>query len=124
MGIKLLEDNGFDEKSRKYRACKTTLYYIYIENGFNLDLIEHEYLDIGEEAHFQLRWGDAELGEKMYLEMEKKGQMTPHRRAARAKIKGDMEELKQALIEFERIGNIFYSNGVKKELISERVEVE
>ncbi|MCQ6307142.1 AimR family lysis-lysogeny pheromone receptor [Bacillus cereus] len=124
MGIKVLEDNGFDKTSRKYRACKTTLYYIYIENGFNLDLIEHEYLDIGEEAHFQLRWGDAELGEKMYLEMEKKGRMTPHRRAARAKIKGDMEELKQALIEFERIGNIFYSNGVKKELISERVEVE
>ncbi|HDT6575743.1 AimR family lysis-lysogeny pheromone receptor [Bacillus cereus] len=120
-GLDIIAANGIDRYSRKYKAFHTTLAHIYLDNSFNLEKINHQYLDVGEEAHLQLKFGDAQIGEKMYLEMEKTGKLSPHRRFSRAKVKGDMKELKRVLVEFERIGNIFYANGVKNILITEEV---
>ncbi|MFZ7804920.1 AimR family lysis-lysogeny pheromone receptor [Bacillus thuringiensis] len=119
--IKVLEEDGFGKQFR-YIETKTTLAYIYIENSFNLHLIEHEYLDIGEEAHFQLKFGDSELGERMYAEMEKKGELTSYRRASRAKVKNDRLELKAAMEDFEREGNRFFAYGIKKILLKDGVK--
>ncbi|MCQ6307302.1 AimR family lysis-lysogeny pheromone receptor [Bacillus cereus] len=123
MSIEILEENHIDKTSKKYKAFKTTLAHLYIDNAFNLEKIDHEYVDIGEEGHFQLKFGDAELGEKLYAKMEKKG-LSPHKRASRAKVKGNIEELKRALLEFEKIGNLFYANGIKRVLIKEEVKVD
>ena len=73
---------------------------------------------MGERAHYQLKFGDAELGEKLYSEMK----MTPHRKASRAKVKGDIIALKEALVDFERTGNLFYANGIKREILKDEVE--
>ncbi|MES1054183.1 hypothetical protein FOA24_36145 [Bacillus thuringiensis] len=98
------------------------LAHIYIENSFNLHLIEREYLDIGEEAHFQLKFGDSKLGERMYVEMEKKGELTSYRRASRAKVKNDRIELKAAMEDFEREGNLFFAYGIKRILLKDGVK--
>lgn len=116
--IEVLEENKVDKKSKKYGSFKTTLGHIYIDNAFNIEKIDHEYLDVGEEAHYQLKFGDAELGEKLYSEMK----MTPHRKASRAKVKGDIIALKEILLEFERSGNLFYANGIKREILKDEVE--
>ncbi|PYE97440.1 AimR family lysis-lysogeny pheromone receptor [Bacillus sp. 196mf] len=120
--IEVLEENKISKQSKKYRAFKTTLAHVYIDNGFNLNKIEHEYLHIGEEAHFQLKFGDEELGEKLYVELERKG-LTPHQKASRAKVKGDIMGLKEALVDFGRTGNLFYANGIKRELLKDEVEL-
>lgn len=120
--IEILEENNFDKKSKKYVAFKTTLGHIYIDNAFNIEKIDRSYLDEGEEAHFQLKFGDAELGEKLYKEMEKKG-LSPHRKASLAKVKGDILGLKEALLDFERTGNLFYANGIKRLLLKDEVTV-
>ncbi|MEW9575819.1 AimR family lysis-lysogeny pheromone receptor [Bacillus toyonensis] len=116
--IEVLEKNKIDKKSKKYVAFKTTLGHIYIDNAFNIEKIEHEYLDVGEEAHYQLKFGDAELGEKLYSEMK----MTPHRKASYAKVKGDILALKEVLLAFERSGNLFYANGIKREILKDEVK--
>ncbi|MDO8159141.1 hypothetical protein FKQ51_17605 [Bacillus toyonensis] len=116
--IEILEENKIDKKSKKYVSFKTTLGHIYIDNAFNIEKIEHDFLDVGEEAHYQLKFGDAELGEKLYSEMK----MTPHRKASRAKVKGDILALKEVLLEFERSGNLFYANGIKREILKDEVE--
>lgn len=120
--IEILEENKIDKKSKKYLAFKTTLGHVYIDNGFNIEKLAHEYLDVGEEAHYQLKFGDASLGEKLYIEMEKKG-LSPHKKASRSKVKGDILGLKEALLDFERTGNIFYANGIKQLLLKDEVNV-
>lgn len=116
--IEVLEENKIDKKSKKYGSFKTTLGHIYIDNAFHIERIEHDYLDVGEKAHYQLKFGDAELGEKLYSEMK----MTPHRKASRAKVKGDIIALKEVLVDFERTGNLFYANGIKREILKDEVE--
>ncbi|PFQ42815.1 hypothetical protein COK05_24510 [Bacillus cereus] len=116
--IEVLEENKIDKNSKKYGSFKTTLGHIYIDNAFHIEKIEHNFLDVGEEAYYQLKFGDAELGEKLYSKME----MTPHRKASHAKVKGDILALKEALVDFERTGNLFYANGIKREILKDEVE--
>ncbi|PER27231.1 hypothetical protein CN485_20270 [Bacillus cereus] len=116
--IEVLEENKIDKNSKKYGSFKTTLGHIYIDNAFHIEKIEHNYLNVGEEAYYQLKFGDAVLGEKLYSEME----MTPHRKASRAKVKGDIIALKEALVDFERTGNLFYANGIKREILKDEVK--
>ena len=39
-------------ESRKYKAFNTTLNYLYIEFGFNLDKINFDYIDVSELGYY------------------------------------------------------------------------
>lgn len=120
--LNLLEKINVPRKSQKYFAFKTTLAHLYIENNFNIQNIDFNYIHEGEEAHFECLYRDREKGITMYKELERKG-FSAHQLYSYSKVIGDIEGLKKALIHFERSGNLFYAKGVKKVLMKSEVNL-
>ena len=50
--INYLDKHGVSRESRKYKAFNTTLNYLYIEFGFNLDKINFDYIDVSELGYY------------------------------------------------------------------------
>ncbi|WP_222127688.1 hypothetical protein, partial [Bacillus thuringiensis] len=115
---------AFDKKSRKYTPSKTTLYYIYIQNPFNLHLIQHQYLHIAQQPHLQLPSPHPQLGQNIYFQIHKNPQITPHTTPPPPKINPHIHPLKHPLIHFQTIPNIFYSNPLKKQLITQTPQLQ
>ncbi|WP_229192495.1 AimR family lysis-lysogeny pheromone receptor [Bacillus cereus] len=120
--ISSLEEIKVPKKSQKYFAFKTTLAHLYLEYKFNLDKIDFNYIHENEEAHFEYVHGDREKGLSMFKILKEKG-FTSHQLYTYSKVTNDFVGLREALLEFQRSGNIFYSEGVKRILMKEEVVI-
>lgn len=69
--VKYLDDNGISKNGRKYRSFQSTLAFLYIDNGFNLDKIDFTCIDLSEIAYYEGLYGDKEKALKMFEELSK-----------------------------------------------------
>ncbi|EEL02550.1 Prophage helix-turn-helix protein [Bacillus cereus BDRD-ST26] len=122
--IKYLEENGISKKSRKYKSFQSTLAFLYIDNGFNLDKIDFTCIDLSEIAYYEGLYGDKKKALKIFEELSKERNfVSPFIMYYISRINNDILGLREALKRFERVGNYHYANAVKQVLakIGERV---
>lgn len=117
-----IEEIKVPKQSQKFFAFKTTLAHVYLEYNFNIDKIDFNYIHENEEALYECLHGDREKGLAMFKSLEEKG-FTSHQLFAYSKATNDLEGLRAALLSFQRSGNIFYSEGVKRILMKEEVTI-
>ncbi|CCW08220.1 hypothetical protein BK784_06165 [Bacillus thuringiensis serovar medellin] len=117
-----LEEIKVPKQSQKFFAFKTTLAHLYLEYNFNIDKIDFNYIHVNEEALYECLHGNREKGLSMFKSLKEKG-FTAHQLFAYSKVTNDLEGLRAALISFQRNGNIFYSEGVKRILMKEEVTI-
>ncbi|PED78951.1 AimR family lysis-lysogeny pheromone receptor [Bacillus toyonensis] len=117
--LKYLEENGISKDSRKYKSFQSTLAFLYIDNGFNLDKIDFTSIDLSEIAYYEGLYGDKEKAFKMFEELAKKRKLdSPFVMYYISRIRNDILGLREALKRFERVGNYHYANAVKRVLVS------
>ncbi|MCU5226590.1 AimR family lysis-lysogeny pheromone receptor [Bacillus tropicus] len=117
--IKYLDDNGISKNGRKYRSFQSTLAFLYIDNGFNLDKIDFTCIDLSEIAYYEGLYRDKEKALKMFEELSKERKfVSPFIMYYISRINNDILGLKEALKRFERVGNYHYANAVKRVLAS------
>ncbi|MED3087417.1 AimR family lysis-lysogeny pheromone receptor [Bacillus toyonensis] len=117
-----LEEIKVPKQSQKFFAFKTTLAHLYLEYNFNIDKIDFNYIHVNEEALYECLHGDREKGLSMFKSLKEKG-FTAHQLFTYSKVTNDLEGLRAALISFQKNGNIFYSEGVKRILMKEEVTI-
>ncbi|MEW9163559.1 AimR family lysis-lysogeny pheromone receptor [Bacillus pacificus] len=117
--VKYLDDNGISKNGRKYRSFQSTLAFLYIDNGFNLDKIDFTCIDLSEIAYYEGLYGDKEKALKMFEELSKERKFVSlFIMYYISRINNDILGLKEALKRFERVGNYHYANAVKRVLAS------
>ncbi|HEF5710467.1 TPA: hypothetical protein SAX33_004199 [Bacillus cereus] len=113
--LKYLEDNGISKNGRKYKSFQSTLAFLYIDNGFNLDKIDFTSIDTSEIAYYEGLYGDKEKALKMFEELAKERKfVSPFIMYYISRINNDILGLREALKRFERVGNYHYANAVKR----------
>ncbi|MGH0990693.1 AimR family lysis-lysogeny pheromone receptor [Bacillus cereus] len=117
--LKYLDENGISKDSRKYKSFQSTLAFLYIDNGFNLDKIDFTSIDLSEIAYYEGLYGDKEKALKMFEELAKERKLdSPFTMYYISRISNDILGLREALKRFERVGNYHYANAVKRVLVS------
>ncbi|MDA2638428.1 AimR family lysis-lysogeny pheromone receptor [Bacillus cereus] len=112
--IAYLDKHGVSRESRKYKAFNTTLNYLYIEFGFNLDKINFDYIDTSELGYYIGLYEDKEKGLEMIYNLVKERGSSPFTDYYIARINEDLEGLEKALIRFERVENYHYAKAVRR----------
>ncbi|HFJ9286180.1 TPA: AimR family lysis-lysogeny pheromone receptor [Bacillus toyonensis] len=112
--IKYLEKQSVSHDSRKYKAFNTTLNFLYIEFGFNLDKINFDYIDTSELGYYIGLHEDKEKGLEMIYNLIKERGSSPFTDYYIARINEDLEGLEKALIRFERVANYHYAKAVRR----------
>ncbi|PHG63688.1 hypothetical protein COI59_18580 [Bacillus toyonensis] len=115
--IKKLEEVNVPVKAQKYIAFQSTLAHVRITNNLNIYKIDVTVIHENEQASYEYNHGNRELGISMFEEMKRKG-FTPFQRLSYSKCIGDMEGIKQALLEFELAGLSFYGQLCKDILMN------
>lgn len=122
--LKYLDENGISREGRKYKSFQSTLSFLYIDNGFNLDKIDFSCIDLSEIAYYEGLYGDKEKALKMFEELAKeRGWSSPFTIYYVSRINHDIIGLREALKRFERVGNYHYANAVKRTLESMKERV-
>lgn len=117
--LKYLDENGISKDSRKYKSFQSTLAFLYIDNGFNLDKIDFSCIDLSEVAYYEGLYGDKNKALKMFEELAKERKLdSPFTMYYISRISNDILGLREALKRFERVGNYHYANAVKRVLVS------
>lgn len=117
--LKYLDENGISKDSRKYKSFQSTLAFLYIDNGFNLDKIDFSCIDLSEVAYYEGLYGDKNKALKMFEELAKERKLdSPFTMYYISRISNDILGLREALKRFERVGNYHYANAVKRVLLS------
>lgn len=122
--IELLKDVSSAQQTRKYKSFHTTLAFLYIEYGFNLDKIDFSKIDKAEIAFYEAKYGDRELAIKLLKEILKEnGKLSGFQwyYYAYAKPEKRIEYLNNALLELAKNGNIYYMQAVREALTKEKV---
>lgn len=83
-----------------------------IHNNINVDKIDVELLHPNERATYECLFGNRELGLLIFEELKKNG-FSPFQLISYSICIGDMEGIKQALLEFELAGLSFYGRMYK-----------
>ncbi|MBT2577369.1 AimR family lysis-lysogeny pheromone receptor [Bacillus sp. ISL-8] len=125
--IDYLDKHGVSRESRKYKSFNTTLNFLYIEFGFNLDKINFDYIDMSELGYYIGLYEDKEKGLEMIYNLVKERGSSPFTDYYIARINEDLEGLEKALIRFERVANYHYAKAIRStiELLKkEQREVE
>ncbi|KAB2423916.1 MULTISPECIES: AimR family lysis-lysogeny pheromone receptor [Bacillus cereus group] len=112
--INYLDKHGVSRESRKYKAFNTTLNYLYIEFGFNLDKINFDYIDTSELGYYIGLYEDKEKGLEMIYNLVKERGSSPFTDYYIARIHEDLEGLEKALMRFERVANYHYAKAVRR----------
>ncbi|PHG62523.1 hypothetical protein COI59_20050 [Bacillus toyonensis] len=112
--IDYLDKHGVSRDSRKYKAFNTTLNFLYIEFGFNLDKINFNYIDTSELGYCIGLYEDKEKGLKMIYNLVEERGSSPFTDYYIARINEDLEGLERALIRFERVANYHYAKAVRR----------
>ncbi len=122
--LKYLEDNGVSKNGRKYKSFQSTLAFLYIDNGFNLDKIDFSSIDLSEVAYYEGLYGDKNKALKIFEELSKERKfVSPFIMYYISRINNDILGLREALKRFERVGNYHYANAVKRTLESMKARV-
>ncbi|PEO40906.1 AimR family lysis-lysogeny pheromone receptor [Bacillus wiedmannii] len=111
--INYLDQHRVSRDSRKYTAFNTTLNFLYIEFGFNLDKINFDYIDTSEQGYYIGLYKDKEKGLKMIYNLVEERGSSPFTDYYIARINEDLEGLERALIRFERVANYHYAKAVR-----------
>ncbi|HFJ9344206.1 TPA: AimR family lysis-lysogeny pheromone receptor [Bacillus mobilis] len=122
--LKYLEENGISKKGRKYKSFQSTLAFLYIDNGFNLDKIDFSSIDLSEVAYYEGLYGDKSKALKIFEDLSKERKfVSPFIMYYISRINNDILGLREALKRFERVGNYHYANAVKRTLESMKARV-
>ncbi|MDZ5608622.1 AimR family lysis-lysogeny pheromone receptor [Bacillus pseudomycoides] len=121
--IQKLEEISVPAKAQKYIAFQSTLAHVRLTNNQNVDKIDVNVIHKNERATYEYRHGNRELGIYLFKEMEEKG-FTPFQRFAYSECIGDVEGIKQALLEFELAGLSFYGQLCKNILMNKGVVLQ
>ncbi|HDR7324488.1 TPA: hypothetical protein QCX00_002933 [Bacillus toyonensis] len=117
--LKYLNENGISKDSRKYKSFQSTLAFLYIDNGFNLDKIDFSCIDLSEVAYYEGLYGDKNKALKMFEELARERKLdSPFTMYYISRINNDILGLRESLKRFERVGNYHYANAVKRVLAS------
>lgn len=112
--ISYLDKHGVSRKSRKYKAFNTTLNFLYIEFGFNLEKINFDYIDTSELGYHIGLYENKEKGLEMIYNLVKERGSSPFTDYYIARINEDLEGLEKALKRFERVANYHYAKAVRR----------
>ncbi|MEX0416823.1 AimR family lysis-lysogeny pheromone receptor [Bacillus sp. C30] len=112
--IDFLDRHGVSRDSRKYKAFNTTLNFLYIEFGFNLEKINFDYIDTSELGYYIGLYEDKEKGLEMIYNLVQKRGSSPFTDYYIARINKDLEGLERALVRFERVANYHYAKVVQR----------
>ncbi|EJR68609.1 hypothetical protein IIO_00137 [Bacillus cereus VD115] len=112
--ISYLDKHGVSRESRKYKAFNTTLNFLYIEFGFNLDKINFDYIDTSELGYHIGLYENKEKGLEMINNLVKERGSSPFTDYYIARINEDLEGLEMALKRFERVANYHYAKAVRR----------
>lgn len=107
-----LKEINVTQKAQKSIALHTTLAHVRIHNNINVDKIDVELLHPNERATYECLFGNRELGLLIFEELKKNG-FSPFQLISYSICIGDMEGIKQALLEFELAGLSFYGRMYK-----------
>ncbi|PDZ03930.1 hypothetical protein CON03_20685 [Bacillus cereus] len=122
--IDCLKDVASFQQTRKYKAFKTTLAFIYIEFGFNLDKIDFSCIEQADVAFYEAKYGDREVAKRILKSIENDNdKLTPFQLyyLSYAYPEENKEYLNKSLEEFAKNGNIFYVKVVQATIIREMV---
>ncbi len=122
--IGLLSEVSSAQQTRKYKSFHTTLAFLYIENGFNLNKIDFSKIDKAEIAFYEAKYGDRKIAVKLLNELlEENGSLTGFQwyYYAYARPEKRIEYLNKALLELAKNGNIYYMQAVREALTKEQV---
>ncbi|PGS04811.1 hypothetical protein COC45_28015 [Bacillus cereus] len=122
--IDCLKDVASFQQTRKYKAFKTTLAFIYIEFGFNLDKIDFSCIEQADVAFYEAKYGDREVAKRILKSIENDNdKLSPFQLyyLSYAYPEGNKEYLNKSLEEFAKNGNIFYVKVVQATIIREMV---
>lgn len=115
--IEKLEEVNVPLKSQKYVAFQSTLAHVRINYEINIKEIDLSAVHKNEKASYEYKFGNRDLGLALFKEMEIEG-FSPFQRFSYSKCIGDLEGIKQALLEFELSGLSFYGQLCKNILMS------
>ncbi len=112
------------QQTRKYKAFKTTLAFIYIEFGFNLDKIDFSCIEQADIAFYEAKYGDREVAKRILKNLENDNyKLTPFQLYYLSYVypQKNKEYLNKSLEEFAKNGNIFYIKVVQAAMMKEMV---
>lgn len=112
--IDYLDKHGVSRESRKYKSFNTTLNFLYIEFGFNLDRINFDYIDMSELGYYIGLYEDKEKGLEIIYNLVKERGSSPFTDYYIARINEDLDGLEKALMRFERVANYHYAKAVRR----------
>lgn len=115
--IEKLEEVNTPLKSQKYVAFQSTLAHVRLNYEINIKEIDLSAVHTNEKASYEYKFGNRQLGLSLFKEMEIEG-FSPFQRFSYSKCIGDLEGIKQALLEFELSGLGFYGQLCKNILMS------
>lgn len=122
--IDCLKDVPSFQQTRKYKAFKTTLAFIYIEFGFNLDKIDFLCIEQADVAFYEAKYGDREEAKRILKNIENDNdKLSPFQLyyLSFAYPEKNKEYLNKSLEEFAKNGNIFYIKVVQAAMMKEMV---
>ncbi len=115
--IEKLEEVNVPLKSQKYVSFQSTLAHVRLNYEINIKEIDLSTVHKNEKASYEYKFGNRQLGLSLFKEMETEG-FSPFQRFSYSKCIGDLEGIKQALLEFELSGLSFYGQLCKNILMS------
>lgn len=122
--IDCLKDVPSFQQTRKYKAFKTTLAFIYIEFGFNLDKIDFLCIEQADVAFYEAKYGDREVAKRILKSIEDDNdELSPFQLyyLSYAYPEKNKEYLNKSLEGFAKNGNIFYIKVVQAAIMKEMV---
>ncbi|MDZ5608453.1 AimR family lysis-lysogeny pheromone receptor [Bacillus pseudomycoides] len=122
--LKIVKKLGVTTHSKLYRAIHTTLAFLRIEYGINLDKINWEYVEEAEKAFYDAKYGTGENAKEYFNTLRKQGKIMSAFKLYYLYFveKNDIMILKESLEKFVNNGNVFYSNLITRVLIKEGVK--
>ncbi|WP_240514285.1 AimR family lysis-lysogeny pheromone receptor [Bacillus cereus] len=118
--IQCLEGISSPKGTQKYSSFKTTLAFLYIEFGFNLEKIDFNCISDGDLAYYECLYGDKNKGYAIFDSLKEKG-LSAFQMYYLSRIENDTIMSRESLEKFEKSGSIIYAQLPKRVLITEGV---
>lgn len=118
--IQCLEGTSSPKGTQKYSSFKTTLAFLYIEFGFNLNNIDFDFISDGDLAYYECLYGDKQNGYRIFERLKEKG-LSAFQMYYLSRIENDTMMARKSLEEFEKTGSLIYAQLPKRILITEGV---
>ncbi|MFF2241140.1 AimR family lysis-lysogeny pheromone receptor [Bacillus thuringiensis] len=118
--IQCLEGISSPKGTQKYNSFKTTLAFLYIEFGFNLDNIDFDFISDGDLAYYECLYGDKQNGYRIFERLKDQG-LSAFQMYYLSRIENDTIIARESLEKFEKTGSIIYAQLPKRILITEGV---